>query len=61
VISPPCKLQKRFNASDVTVENRLSTPVDAEIVGDLTHFASVHRGLLSVGGQIRDIMIPNPD
>lgn len=36
VISPPCKWQKRFNASDVTVENRIEVPVDPKIVNDLT-------------------------
>jgi transaldolase len=35
VISPPCKWQKRFNASDVTVENRILTPVDPKIVHQL--------------------------
>ena len=35
VVSPPCKWQKRFNASDVTVENRISTPVDPKIVDEL--------------------------
>ena len=35
VVSPPCKWQKRFNASDVTVENRIATPVDPRIVNDL--------------------------
>jgi transaldolase len=35
VISPPCKWQKRFNASDVTVENRISRPVDPRIVAEL--------------------------
>jgi len=35
VVSPPCKWQKRFNASDVTVENRMATPVDPIIVGNL--------------------------
>lgn len=35
VISPPCPWQKRFNASDVTVENRIDTPVDPKIVGEL--------------------------
>jgi transaldolase len=35
VVSPPCKWQKRFNASDVTVENRISKPVDPEIVQQL--------------------------
>jgi transaldolase len=35
VISPPCKWQRRFNASDVTVENRIAEPVDPKIVGEL--------------------------
>jgi transaldolase len=35
VISPPCKWQKRFNASDVKVENRIDTPVDPAIVEEL--------------------------
>jgi transaldolase len=35
VISPPCKWQMRFNASDVTVANRIDTPVDAKVVGEL--------------------------
>jgi len=35
VISPPCKWQKRFNTSDVTVENRIGGPVDPKIVSDL--------------------------
>lgn len=35
VVSPPSKWQKRFNSSDVTVENRISTPVDPKIVDEL--------------------------
>jgi transaldolase len=35
VLSPPCKWQKRFNASDVTVANRIETPVDPKIVAEL--------------------------
>jgi len=35
VISPPCKWQMRFNASDVTVANRIGTPVDPKIVDEL--------------------------
>ena len=35
VISPPCKWQRRFNASDVTVEDRMSRPVDEKIVNEL--------------------------
>jgi transaldolase len=35
VISPPFEWQKRFNDSDVTVENRMDRPVDARIVDEL--------------------------
>jgi transaldolase len=35
VISPPCKWQMRFNASDVTVAHRIDTPVDPRIVDEL--------------------------
>jgi len=35
VISPPTKWQRRFNASDVTVANRIETPVDGKIVDEL--------------------------
>ena len=35
VISPPCLWQKRYNASDVTVENRIDKPVDPEIIAEL--------------------------
>ncbi len=35
VISPPCEWQKRFNASDVEVRDRMSTPVDKRIVDTL--------------------------
>ncbi len=35
VISPPWQWQKRFNASDVTVENRMDTPVDPGIIAEL--------------------------
>jgi transaldolase len=35
VISPPTKWQRRFNASDVTVANRIETPVDEKITGEL--------------------------
>ena len=36
VISPPHKWQKRFNASDIAVENRISVPVDDRIVSELS-------------------------
>jgi len=35
VISPPWHWQKRFNASDVTVENRMDKPVDPKIIAEL--------------------------
>jgi transaldolase len=35
VISPPCHWQKRFNASDVTVENRMDKPVNPEFITEL--------------------------
>jgi transaldolase len=35
VISPPFKWQKRFNASDITIENRIDCPVDPKIVNEL--------------------------
>jgi len=35
VISPPYEWQKRFNASEVSVESRIGTPVDPAIVGEL--------------------------
>ncbi len=36
IISPPCKWQKRFNASDVTVQNRIAQPVDPRILSELS-------------------------
>lgn len=35
VISPPYLWQKRYNASDVTVENRMDKPVDPAIIAQL--------------------------
>jgi len=35
VISPPCPWQKRYNASDIEVVNRIDTPVDPRIVDTL--------------------------
>ncbi len=35
VISPPYTWQKRYNASDVTVENRMEKPVDPAIIEEL--------------------------
>jgi transaldolase len=35
IISPPWQWQKRYNASDVEVKNRMDTPVDPKIVAEL--------------------------
>ena len=35
VISPPYQWQKRYNASDVTIENRMARPVDPTIIAEL--------------------------
>jgi transaldolase len=35
VISPPFEWQKRFNESDVPVENRMGDPVDPDIIAEL--------------------------
>jgi transaldolase len=35
VISPPCQWQKRYNASDVKVENRMDNPVAPSIISEL--------------------------
>ncbi len=35
VISPPYLWQKRYNASDITIENRMDKPVDPAIIAEL--------------------------
>jgi transaldolase len=35
IISPPWHWQQRFNASDVTVENHMATPVNPKIIAEL--------------------------
>jgi transaldolase len=35
IISPPSMWQKRYNASDVTVENRMNNPVDPAVIKEL--------------------------
>lgn len=35
VISPPAKWQKRYNASDIKIENRIEKPVSPEIIAEL--------------------------
>ena len=47
VISPPSKWQKRFNASDIKVANRIETPVDSttlsELLGKFPDFVRAYR------------------
>jgi transaldolase len=55
VISPPCKWQMRFNASDVTVANRIDTPVDPKIVGELLRkFPDFERAYSEGGIAVQD-------
>jgi transaldolase len=55
VVSPPCKWQKRFNASDVPIENRIATPVDPRIVNDLVKkFPDFGRAYTEGGIAIQD-------
>ncbi len=55
VLSPPCKWQMRFNASDVTVANRIDTPVDPKIVGELLKkFPDFERAYTEGGIAIQD-------
>jgi transaldolase len=55
VISPPCKWQVRFNAGDVTVANRIDTPVDPKIVAELRKkFTDFERAYTENGIAISD-------
>ena len=55
VISPPAKWQKRFNASDVTVANRIDTPVDPKIVNELLKkFPDFGRAYNQAGLQVHE-------
>jgi len=55
VISPPCKWQKRFNASDVKVEKRIAKPVDEKIVNELKNkFPDFGRAYTEGGIAIED-------
>ena len=55
VISPPSAWQKRFVASDITVANRISTPVDAAIVDELSkRFADFRRAYDPEGLQVAE-------
>jgi transaldolase len=55
VISPPCKWQKRFNASGVTVESRISKPVDSQITSTLlAKFTDFRRAIEEGGIEVAD-------
>jgi transaldolase len=55
VISPPCKWQMRFNESDVTVANRIDTPVDPKITSELLKkFPDFERASTEGGIAIQD-------
>lgn len=43
VISPPCPWQKRFNASDVEVVERMDRPVDGSIIDQLSKLPDFRR------------------
>lgn len=52
VISPPCSWQKRFNASDITVESRIDRPVEPRILDALLkHFPDFRRAYAEDGLQ----------
>jgi len=55
VISPPYEWQQRYNASDVTVENRMDKPVDPAIVEELyTKFADFRRAYDEKGMTVKE-------
>ena len=54
VISPPCKWQMRFNASDVSIEPRIDVPVAPQIVQALEKFPDFTRASTEGGLAIED-------
>jgi transaldolase len=53
VISPPYQWQKRYNASDIRIENRMDIPVDPEIIAELQNkFADFSRAYDEKGMKI---------
>jgi transaldolase len=55
VISPPYEWQKKFNASDITVENRMDKPVDPRILEELqTKFVDFRRAYEENGMSIAE-------
>jgi len=55
VISPPWHWQKRFNASDVTVEDHMANPVDPKIIAELENkFVDFHRAYDEKGMSVEE-------
>jgi len=54
VVSPPCEWQKRFNASDVEVKERMSVPVEETILDELCRKFGEFRKAYDVGGMTRE-------
>jgi transaldolase len=55
VISPPYNWQKRYNASDITIENRMDKEVDPSIVEELERkFTDFHRSYDEDGMQVEE-------
>lgn len=55
IISPPWQWQKRYNASDVTVENRMDIPVKRAIIMELEKkFVDFHRAYDEKGMKIEE-------
>jgi transaldolase len=55
VISPPCKWQRRYNASDIAVIPRIDNPVDSRVVDDLLkRFADFRRAYMEDGLKVEE-------
>ncbi|MEN6535238.1 MAG: transaldolase family protein [Bryobacteraceae bacterium] len=55
VISPPCKWQRRYNASDIEVIPRIDKPVDGRVVDDLLkRFADFRRAYMEDGLKVEE-------
>jgi transaldolase len=50
VISPPHSWQKRYNASDIKVEDRMDRPVQAAVITELTAKFADFRAAYQEGG-----------
>jgi transaldolase len=54
VISPPFEWQTRYNASDITVANRMDTPVDPAIISELEKFEDFRRSYQEKGMTVQE-------